>query len=102
MKVRVGDKVKIISGADKGKEGKIIKTFKETNKVVVEGLNLRKKHIKPNGAGEGGGIVDREARIDASNVKVVTPVDKKTVKKEKPEVKKETKKSAPKKEKKDK
>lgn len=102
MKVRVGDKVKIISGADKGKEGKIIKTFKETNKVVVEGLNLRKKHIKPNGAGEGGEIVDREARIDASNVKVVTPVDKKTVKKEKPEVKKETKKSAPKKEKKDK
>ncbi len=98
MKVKVGDKVRIITGSDRNKEGKVIKTYKNENKVVVEGLNLRKKHMKPNGAGENGGIIDREAKIDASNVKVITKADKKETKKEvkkeaKPAVKKASKKA---------
>ena len=72
MKLKVGDKVVVISGKDKGKEGKIIKTLKTANKVVVEGVNVVKKHIKPNGQ-SAGSIVDVEATIDASNVMLVDP-----------------------------
>lgn len=106
MRVKVGDKVLVIAGSSKGKEGKVLRTFKNENKVVVEGVNLHKKHLKPNGAGENGGIVEREAKIDASNVKVISAVNKKeeskkTVKKEevktKAEPKKKEKKESPKK-----
>ncbi len=95
MKVKVGDKVKILAGKDKGKEGKIIKTFKKEDKVLVEGINMVKKHQKPNNTNETGGILDRENPIHVSNVKVIkseakeaktTPV-KKAVKKEKKAVK---------------
>jgi large subunit ribosomal protein L24 len=72
MKVKVGDTVKIIAGKDKGKEGKVLKTFKGENKVVVEGLNIVKKHSKPNNTNDKGGIFDIEAPIHASNVKVVS------------------------------
>ena len=86
MKVKVGDKVLVITGSDKGKEGKVIRTYKNEDKVVVEGINLRKKHVKPNGAGEGGGIIDREGNIHVSNVKVITNTKKEN------KAKKETKK----------
>ncbi len=75
MKLKVGDKVRVMTGKDKGKEGKITHTFKNENKVIVEGINMIKKHIKPNNANETGGIVDTEAKIDASNVMML---DKKT------------------------
>ena len=81
MKVKVGDQVKIIAGKDKGKEGKIIKTFKKEDKVLVEGLNMIKRHHKPSQQREQGGIVDREAPIHVSNVKVIADT-KKTDKKE--------------------
>ncbi len=72
MKVKVGDKVKILAGKDKGKEGKIISVLKREDKVIVENLNMIKKHVKPNGQNESGGIVDKEAPIHVSNVKVIT------------------------------
>ena len=71
MKVKVGDNVKILAGKDKGKEGRIIKTMTKDNKVVVEGINIVKKHIKPNRMNEVGSIVEVEAPIHVSNVKLV-------------------------------
>ena len=84
MKVKIGDKVKILAGKDKGKEGKVIKTLKKIDKVVVEGINIVKKHSKPNNTNDKGGIFDVEAPIHVSNVKVVeaTKTAKKVEKKE--------------------
>jgi large subunit ribosomal protein L24 len=82
MKVKVGDNVKILAGKDKGKEGRIIKTLKKDNKVVVEGINVVKKHVKPNRMNEVGSIVEVEAPIHVSNVKLVEETKKaKTTKK---------------------
>ena len=71
MKVKVGDQVKILAGKDRNKEGKIIKTLKNENKVVVEGININKKHVKPRYTNESGSIVTMEAPIHVSNVKKV-------------------------------
>ena len=76
MNLKVGDKVVVIAGSDRGKEGKIIKTLKNENRVVVEGVHIVKKHQKPTG-GETGGIVEVEAPIHASNVMVIDPKTKK-------------------------
>ena len=83
MKVKVGDKVKILAGKDKGKTGRVIKTLKKDNKVVVEGINIIKKHVKPNRMNEVGSIQEMEAPIHVSNVKVVAEEKKaaKTTKK---------------------
>lgn len=97
MKLKIGDKVRVMVGKDKGKEGKITHTFKNDNKVIVEGLNMVKKHIKPNGANTTGGIVETEAPINASNVMFIDEkgkVTRKIVRKEK----KASKAEAPKKE----
>ena len=66
MNLKIGDKVIVIAGKDKGKEGKII--AKKGEKVFVEGVNMVKKHVKPNGQDQVGGIIDKEAPIDLSNV----------------------------------
>ena len=71
MKVKVGDNVKVIAGKDKGKTGRVIKTLKKDNKVVVEGINIIKKHVKPNRMNEVGSIQEMESPIHVSNVKVV-------------------------------
>lgn len=71
MKVRVGDKVKVLAGKDKGKEGTVTVTLKNKDKVVVSGVNIVKKHMKPNATNETGGILSVEAPIHVSNVKVV-------------------------------
>ena len=76
MKLKQGDKVVVISGADKGKEGKIIKTLRKENKVIVEGVHIVKKHQKPTGQNSGG-ILEIEAPIDASNVMIIDPKTKK-------------------------
>ena len=83
MKVKVGDNVRILAGKDRGKEGRIIKTLKKDNKVVVEGINIIKKHVKPNRMNEVGSIQEMEAPIHVSNVKVVAEEKKaaKTTKK---------------------
>jgi large subunit ribosomal protein L24 len=76
MNFKVGDKVVVIAGKDKGKEGKIIKTLKNENKVVVEGVHVVKKHQKPTGQ-ETGGIIEVAAPIAASNVMIIDPKTKK-------------------------
>lgn len=77
MNLKVGDKVKVIAGSNKGKEGKVIKTFKSSNRVLVEGVNIVKKHNKGNGQ-QSGGILDMEAPINASNVMIIDPKTNKT------------------------
>ena len=72
MNFKVGDKVVVIAGSDKGKEGKIIKTLRSENKVVVEGVNVVKKHQKPT-ANESGGIIEVEAPLHVSNVMLIDP-----------------------------
>ena len=76
MNFKVGDKVVVIAGSNKGKEGKIIKTLRSENKVVVEGVNIVKKHQKPTG-NNAGGIIEMEAPINASNVMIIDPKTKK-------------------------
>ena len=71
--VKSGDTVKVISGEDKGKTGKVTKAFPETGKIIVEGVAMVKKHQKPRGQGMPGGIIDKEAAIPASKVMVVCP-----------------------------
>lgn len=77
MKIKSGDKVIVIAGKDKGTEGIVQKVFPKVNKVVVEGVNLRKKHRKPNQQNQEGAIVEIYAPIDASNVMIVDPKTKK-------------------------
>ena len=102
MKLKTGDKVTVIAGANKGSEGKITKVI--GNKVIIEGVNIITKHIKPKYNNGNGEIVKTEAPIHRSNVKVieVSKEKKKTAKKDskKAEVKKETKKVEKKNEKK--
>ena len=76
MKLKVGDKVRVIAGSSKGKEGKIIKVLRNENRVVVEGVNIVKKHVKGNGQ-QAGSINEVEAAIHASNVMIVDPKTKK-------------------------
>ena len=76
MNLKVGDKVVVIAGSGKGKEGKITKTLKSENRVVVEGVNIVKKHKKGNGQ-ETGGILEVEAPIHVSNVMLIDPKTKK-------------------------
>ena len=76
MNFKVGDEVVVITGSDKGKTGKIVKTLRNENKVVVEGVNIVKKHQKAT-AQETGGIVEMAAPIHASNVMIVDPKTKK-------------------------
>ena len=98
MKVKVGDNVRVITGSNKGKEGKVLKVLKNENRVIVDGVNIVKKHVKPNRENESGGILETEAPIHASNVKVVAKKEtKKEVKKEEKKEVKETKKKTSKK-----
>ena len=76
MNLKVGDKVVVITGSDKGKEGKIIKTLRAENRVIVEGVHIVQKHQKANGQNSGG-IVEVEAPIHASNVMIIDPKSKK-------------------------
>lgn len=82
MKVKVNDNVKVLTGKDKGKTGKVLKTLKNENKVVVEGINISKRHTKPRTNNDQGGIFEIEMPIHVSNVKVVDKKEsKKTTKK---------------------
>ena len=73
MQIKTGDKVVIISGKDKGKEGVVRAAHPSKNKVVVEGVNVVKKHVRPSQMNPDGGIVEFEAPIHASNVMIVDP-----------------------------
>ena len=71
MKIKKGDTVKVIAGKDSGKEGKVVSVDVKGGKVVVEGINMVTKHAKPSQANPNGGIVQKEAAIDVSNVMLV-------------------------------
>ena len=73
MFVKTGDKVKVIAGKDKGKEGSVVKTITGQDRVVVEGVNMVKKHQKPNNQYPQGGIIEQEAPIHVSNVQLLDP-----------------------------
>ena len=77
MKLRTGDKVIVISGSDKGKTGIVQRAYPSLNKVVVEGVNVHKKHKKPTQATPEGSVVDIYVPIDVSNVAIVDPKTKK-------------------------
>jgi len=71
MKIRKNDTVLVVSGKDRGKKGKVLTVFPKTSQVLVEGVNLKKKHQKPKKQGEKGQIVSMPAFIPASNVKLI-------------------------------
>ncbi len=109
--IKVGDKVRVITGNNKGSEGKVLKVLRTENKVIVDCVNIVKKHVKPNRQNETGGILEVEAPIHISNVKVLdkkaekkevkAKKEEKETKKEVKETKKTTKKTAKKKEEKE-
>lgn len=70
MKIRVGDKVQVIAGKDKGKQGEVLQILRKENRVIVEGVNVVTKHVKPSQADPEGGIISREAPIHVSNVAI--------------------------------
>nr|WP_321474465.1 50S ribosomal protein L24 [uncultured Paludibaculum sp.] len=73
MRIRKNDTVKVIAGKDKGKVGRVLEVNRETGRILVEGVQMSKKHVKPNPAqGVKGGIAEREAPIHVSNVMIVT------------------------------
>jgi len=80
MKIRKGDQVLIISGKYRGKKGKVLKAFPKEQRLLIEGVNLRKKHIRPRREGEKGQIVELPAPIHISNVKLICPKCKKATK----------------------
>ena len=71
MKIKKGDLVKVIAGKDKDKEGKVVSVDPKNGKVLVEGINMVTKHAKPSAANQNGGIIQKEAPIDISNVMYV-------------------------------
>ncbi len=73
MKIKKGDNVIVTSGRDKGKKGTVVKTLRELDKVVVEGVNIRKKHQKPKRRGEKGQIIEIAMPIHVSNVMMIDP-----------------------------
>ena len=73
MKIRKNDNVIIIAGNDSGKTGKVLKVFPKVSKVIIEGINLRKRHTKPNQKSPQGGIIEKEAPIHVSNVMLLDP-----------------------------
>ena len=78
MFVKTGDKVKVITGKDKGKEGIVLSVNVKKNRVVVKGVNKIKKHQKPSQTNANGGVVESEGSIHASNVKVIAKSEGKT------------------------
>ncbi|MBQ8142843.1 MAG: 50S ribosomal protein L24 [Bacilli bacterium] len=80
MKIRTGDTVLVISGDDKGKTGKVLKALPKENKVIVEGVNVNKKHVKPSQANPKGSIKEINLPIDVSNVAFVDPKTNKATK----------------------
>ena len=71
MKIRKGDRVRVLTGKDRGKEGEVIAVHPDTNKVTVEGVNVAKRSQKPTRAMQQGGIIDKIMPIDASNVALI-------------------------------
>lgn len=71
LHVKKGDTVMVISGASKGKKGRVLEVIIKTNRAIIEGLNIVKRHTKPNAQHPNGGIIEKEAPIHISNLKVI-------------------------------
>ena len=80
MKIKKGDTVQVLSGNDKGKTGEVLEVIPKTSRVIVKGVNIRKKHTKPRKQGEEGGIIPSEFPIHSSKVAIVCPKCGKAVK----------------------
>ena len=78
LKIKTGDTVKIIAGEEKGKEGKVLRVDLGGRRIIKKGVNLVKKHTKPNAQNPQGGIVEKEASIHISNLALIDPKTKKT------------------------
>jgi large subunit ribosomal protein L24 len=76
MRIRKGDTVQVIAGKDRGKTGEVLRTLPNENRVVVQGVNLRTRHVKPTQEGESGRIVTEEASLHASNVMLYSTAKK--------------------------
>ena len=72
-RIRKGDRVEVITGADRGKRGEVLRVLPKENRAVVQGVNIAKRHTKPSGMGQPGGIVEREATIHLSNIMLIDP-----------------------------
>lgn len=79
MKIKKGDTVVVLTGKDKGKKAKVLEVLRDKNKVVLEGLNMYKKHERPRKQGQKGQVVERPMPIHASNVALFSDKDKKGV-----------------------
>jgi large subunit ribosomal protein L24 len=75
MKLKKGDRVKVLTGKDRGKEGVIMRVFPGADKVIVEGINVAKKHQKATRATMQGGIIDKDMPMHAASVAVISPAD---------------------------
>ena len=71
LKIKTGDTVRVIAGDHKGSEGKVLTVLIEKNKAIIEGVNMIKKHMKPNAQSPQGGIVEKEAAIHISNLSLI-------------------------------
>ena len=77
MKIKKGDTVKVIAGKDKGKSGKVIKALPKDEAVVVEGINIKKRHQRPSKSNQKGQIIDKTMPVHVSNVQLLDPKDNK-------------------------
>ena len=75
MKIKKGDRVRVLQGKDRGKEGTVMRALPADGKVIVDGVNTAKKHQRPTRATQQGGIIDRDMPIDVSNVAILCPTD---------------------------
>ncbi len=72
-RIRKGDRVVVITGADKGKRGEVLTVMPKADRAVVQGVNIAKRHTKPSGMGQPGGIIEKEATIHLSNIALIDP-----------------------------
>ena len=72
-RIRKGDRVVVITGSDRGKQGEVLSVLPKANRAVVQGVNVAKHHTKPKGVGQQGGIVEKEASIHLSNIALIDP-----------------------------
>ena len=75
MRIKKGDRVRVLAGKDRGKEGEVMRALPESDKVIVDGVNVAKKHQRATRQAQQGGIIDKDMPIPASNVAVVCPTD---------------------------
>ena len=75
LKIKKGDRVRVLTGKDRGKEGTVLRAMPSEGKLIVEGVNTAKKHQKPTRVNQSGGIIDRDMPIPVANVAVLSPGD---------------------------